>query len=107
MKIIFMLLQASYEVNIASKRETKKQPNLNNIRKIIFWDTTIDKIDWDKNKRAVIKRILERGNKSEINEIMSFYGKETISNEIKTMKKSYLPSFEKKYYRVQLNIADK
>ncbi|MEP1489748.1 MAG: HigA family addiction module antitoxin [Algibacter sp.] len=91
----FMLLQASYEVSITIKRETKKRPNLDNIRKIIFWDTTIDKIDWDKNKRAVIKRILERGNESEINEIISFYGRKTISNEIKSIKKSYLPSFEK------------
>ena len=56
----------------------------------------MDKIDWNKNKTAVIKRILERGNATEINEIISFYGKTTISNEIKLMKKSYLPSFEKK-----------
>ena len=91
----FMLLQASYEVKKAASNETKRQPNINIIRKAIFWDTTIDKIDWDKNKRAIIKRILERGNKTEINEIISFYGKRTISKEIKAIKKSYLPSFEK------------
>lgn len=55
----------------------------------------MDKIDWDKNKRAVIKRILERVNKTGIDEIISFYGKKIISNEIKLMKKSHLPSFEK------------
>jgi len=91
----FMLLQASYDVKEATKLLIKKQPNIDNIRKIIFWDTTIDKIDWDKNKKAVIKRILERGNETEINEIISFYGRETISREIKTIKKSFLPSFEK------------
>lgn len=88
----FMLLQASYDVKITAASEMKNTPNLNNIRKVIFWDTTIDKIDWQKNKRAIIKRILERGNKTEI---ISFYGKEAISNEIKSIKKSHLPSFEK------------
>ena len=91
----FMLLQASYDVKMTAASEMKNTPNLNKIRKVIFWDTTIDKIDWQKNKRAIIKRILERGNKTEINEIISFYGKEVISNEIKSIKKSHLPSFQK------------
>ena len=91
----FMLLQASYDVKRMSKSEMKRTPNINNIRKVIFWDTTIDKIDWNKNRKAIIKRILERGNTTEINEIISFYGKETISNIIKSIKKSHLPSFEK------------
>lgn len=91
----FMLLQASYDVKMTAASEIKNTPNINNIRKVIFWDTTIDKIDWNKNRRAIIKRILERGNETEINEIISFYGKKTISNEIKLIKKSHLPSFEK------------
>jgi addiction module HigA family antidote len=91
----FMLLQASYDVKTISESEIKITPNINKIRKAIFWDTTIDKIDWNKNKKAVIKRILERGNKTEINEIISFYGKKTISQEIKSIKESRLPSFQK------------
>lgn len=94
-KDYFMLLQASYDVKIIAESEIKSMPNINNIRRIIFWDTNFDKIDWNKNKKAIIKRILERGNKTEINEIISFYGKKTISKEIKLIKKSYLPSFEK------------
>jgi len=62
---------------------------------LIFWDTNFNKIDWNKNKKAVIKRILERGNETEINEIIRFYGKKIISKEIKSIKKSHLPSFEK------------
>lgn len=91
----FMLLQASYDVKKAAESETQNKPNINNFRKVIFWDTTIDKIDWVKNKNAVIKRVLERGNTTEINEIISFYGKETISKVIKSIKKSRIPSFEK------------
>jgi len=94
-KDYFMLLQSSYDVKIITESEIKETPNLNNIRKIIFWDTDFNKIDWKKNKKAVIKRILERGNKTEINEIISFYGKKTISKEIKSIKESHLPSFEK------------
>ncbi len=91
----FMLLQASYDVKIIMESEIKDTPNINNIRRIIFWDTNFNKIDWNKNKKAIIKRILERGNETEINEIIRFYGRKTISKEIKSIKKSYLPTFEK------------
>lgn len=94
-KDYFMLLQASYDVKMVAESEIKSSPNINNIRRVIFWDTNFDKIDWNKNKKAIIKRILERGNKTEINEIISFYGRKTISKEIKSIKESRFPSFEK------------
>ncbi len=90
----FMLLQASYDVKLATESEVKRTPNINKIRRVIFWDTTFDKIDWDKNRSAIIKRILERGNKTEINEIISFYGKQIISHEISSIKSPF-PAFEK------------
>lgn len=74
----FMLLQASYEVNKKLAEIPQATPNLNNIRKVLFWDTTFDKIDWDKNKTAIIKRVLERGNEKEKNEIINFYGKTSV-----------------------------
>ncbi len=89
-----MLLQSSYDVKIAATSELSNTPNINNIRKVIFWDTSFDKIDWNKNKRAIIKRILERGNNIEINEIISFYGKKIIANEIQSIKISHLPSLK-------------
>lgn len=91
----FMLLQASFNVKTIENARFKHTPDLSKIRKILFWDTTIDKIDWDKNRRVVIQRILERGNKEEINEIILFYGRETISKEVKQIKNSRLPSFSK------------
>ena len=91
----FMLLQASYDVkiaqNILSYHET---PNLKIIRRILFWDTNFYKIDWVKNKRAVIKRVFERGNEKEIKEIINFYGKATVKNELKNTSNTFLPSFE-------------
>lgn len=90
----FMLLQSSYDVKIIVESEIKRTPNINNIRPIIFWDTDFNKIDWNKNKKAVIKRILERGNTIEINEMISFYGKKTITKEIQSIGASHLPSFK-------------
>lgn len=96
----FMTLQASYDVKITLESEIRHTPNINNIRKVIFWDTDINKINWDKNSNSVIKRILERGNQKEINEIISFYGRKAISIEVKKIDNSRLPSFDnniKKY----------
>lgn len=98
----FMMLQASYEVKIKLAQTSKGTPNLNNIRKVLFWDTTFDKIDWHKNKRAIIKRILERGNDIEITEIIDFYGKATLCNMAKSIKSSRLASFQKNVEKFNL-----
>jgi len=91
----FMLLQAAHDVKKLSEFEFKSIPNLKKIRKTLFWDVEITEIDWSKSKRSVIQRVLERGNKLEIIEFIDFYGKETICEEMKYMKKSQSPSFEK------------
>ena len=89
----FMILQACYDVKIAqSKKIIQETPNLKNIRKILFWDTNYNKIDWIKNRKAIIKRIFERGNENEINEIIKFYGKETIKKELRNTHNNFLPS---------------
>jgi addiction module HigA family antidote len=69
------ILQSYYEI----KQYKEKEPaNLYtrspHIRKILFWDTDFDKINWGKYKKAVIQRVLERGSEEEINEIKQFYG---------------------------------
>ncbi len=90
----FMILQASYDVKHADISEFKNTiPDLNKIRRILFWDTDFDKIDWQKNKRAIIKRIFERGSEIEIKEILNFYGLEIVQKEIANIKESYLPTF--------------
>ncbi len=92
----FMLLQASYDVKkISLKEGAEITPNLKNIRKALFWDTDFDKIDWKRNKRAIVKRVFERGNDAEIHEIMSFYGIEEVRKEIRNIGSSYLDSFDK------------
>ncbi len=100
-KDYFMLLQASYNVKEALKLD-EKTPNLNKFRKVLFWDTSLDKIDWSKNKKAIIKRVLERGNKEEINELINFYGKGSIKEELKHIESSRIPAFQKNILKYHL-----
>ena len=55
-----------------------KTPNLSKLRRVVFWDTNMDTIDWEKYKQAVIIRVFERGNAEEQEEIIRFYGKEIV-----------------------------
>jgi hypothetical protein len=50
-------------------------PDLSKFNKSLFWDTKIEKINWIRNKKWVIKRVFEYGNDLEIKEIIHFYGK--------------------------------
>ncbi|WP_295717281.1 plasmid maintenance system antidote protein [Mucilaginibacter sp.] len=74
-----LLLQTYYEI----KKEQQKanlgeRPDLSVIRKKLFWDTDITKIDWEKQYKAVIQRVFERGNDDEKKEMLRFYGKDKI-----------------------------
>ena len=85
----FMLLQTYYDLMQAEKEFNKDiHPDLSKFRKILFWDTDFDQIDWIKNKRFVIKRIYNRGNKGEIDELIRFYGKEEVERIITEIDKN-------------------
>ena len=91
----FLILQACYDVRKAEIRLLNKRiPNLKNIRRVLFWDTDFDRINWIENRRSVIKRIFERGEEKEIQEIIEFYGKDIIKKELEKIGSSFLPSFE-------------
>ena len=77
----FMILQVYFDIETEKRRQNKEQPDLTKIRPVLFWDTKIERIDWSKQKRAVILRVFERGNDIEKEEITRFYGQGTI-NEI-------------------------
>ncbi|MES2827089.1 MAG: hypothetical protein V4687_03000 [Bacteroidota bacterium] len=72
------VLQAYYEIKLEKEKEIKNRPNLDAFRKILFWDTDIEKIDWTKQASSIIKRIFERGNDKEKKEITLFYGKDKV-----------------------------
>lgn len=73
-----VILQAYFDIEKEKSKLIIKTPNLEIIRKILFWDTDFQKLDWQKNEKAVIKRVFERGNDEEKKEITRFYGKKRV-----------------------------
>lgn len=75
----FALLQTYYDIELAKEQLEQPKPNLKHLRKALFWDTDIEKINWQKQYKPVIHRVFERGNKEEQDEILRFYGQEKIN----------------------------
>lgn len=74
------ILQAYYEIKKEQqKNQLNSSPDLSVIRAILFWDTDINKINWQIQCKSVIKRVFERGNFDEKKEIVRFYGKEKVA----------------------------
>ena len=75
----FMTLQVFYDIEEEKKKQDiNYHPDLTKLRPVLFWDTKIEKINWRRQKRAIIKRVFERGTTEEKEEIVRFYGKEVI-----------------------------
>lgn len=69
------LLQTFYDIEIyKQKQNLQLKPDLSLLRKGLFWDTDENTINWEKQYKAVVKRIFERGNISEKKEMIRFYG---------------------------------
>ncbi|WP_121965948.1 helix-turn-helix domain-containing protein [Myroides sp. N17-2] len=73
-----VLLQAYYDIQRIKEKESQDTPNLNILSKALFWDTDIQHINWNRQYRAVIQRVFERGNEKDKNEIIRFYGTDKI-----------------------------
>ena len=84
----FMVLQAYYELAMAKAKVTvaSASPDVSKLRKALFWDININRLDFIKRKQFVITRIFERGNHIEIGEIIRFYGKKDCIKTIKSSK---------------------
>lgn len=78
-----MILQVYYDIDQLKKNQNVETPDLQKLRTIIFWDTDFKSIDWNRQYKAVIRRVFERGNLREKNEITRFYGKEKIRQVLK------------------------
>jgi len=74
-----LMLQMFYDINEEKRKEASgHHPNFAILRKNLFWDTDINSIDWSKHYKAIIRRVFERGNLSEKEEIVRFYGPEKV-----------------------------
>lgn len=74
-----MTLQVYNDIAVA-KFDPNYKPDLSKIRKITFWDTTIESIDWKQMKRGVIERVFSYGNNDEQKEIIRFYSKNEVDS---------------------------
>ncbi|CAG5012967.1 hypothetical protein DYBT9275_05299 [Dyadobacter sp. CECT 9275] len=83
-----VLLQAYYDIKKEKEKHEHQAPNLTVLRKSLFWDTDISKIDWEAQAKAVIKRVFERGDDDEKREISRFYGQEKVQSAIETSETS-------------------
>ncbi|WP_066223737.1 helix-turn-helix transcriptional regulator [Formosa haliotis] len=87
------LLQTYFDIDQENKKTNHPTPNRSVLRTSLFWDTDIKKIDWNKQYKAVIRRVFERGNASEQNEIRRFYGAKKIKIALQTdIRRPYRPS---------------
>ena len=72
-----MTLQVYNDIRVA-KFDPNYKPDLSKIRKGLFWDTSLEMINWKQMKRGVIERIFSYGNEDEQKEIIRFYGKKEV-----------------------------
>ena len=74
----FMILQVFYDINQEKQKENLPRPDLRKLRRVLFWDTKLEAIDWQRQYKAIIKRIFERGNQEEKDEIIRYYGQDKV-----------------------------
>ena len=106
----FLILQAYYDLEAELKRLSAllPKPDLSKIRRSTFWEIDFDSIkhlDFDRYSSYIIKRIFERGNEAEIQEIIRFYGKEKCREVIRTARNLFYAAAENavKYLKLDKN----
>ena len=57
-----------------------------NLSPTLFWDTDVDSIDWEKQARSIIERVITRGDIDDWKQIKKFYGLPKIKKEIISMR---------------------
>lgn len=70
-----MIIQVYHDIKREEeKKAVKIKPDLSKLRKSLFWDTELEKIDWNKHRQFIIERVMERGTEMEKNMISELYG---------------------------------
>lgn len=80
----FMTLQVFYDIKEIKNKQRKFHPDFTKLRRVLFWDTKMENINWEKQKNAIIKRVFERGNEIEKGEIIRFYGQDIVNRVLNT-----------------------
>ncbi|MBC6113220.1 hypothetical protein H7U22_22680, partial [Pedobacter sp. CCM 8938] len=51
--------------------------------RVLFWDLDFDKLDWNRNYRTIMERVLDKGSPKDWEEMIRFYGREKVINALK------------------------
>lgn len=79
-----MSLQLYYDIAEEKRRQNAAlRPDVTKFRPALFWDVAVDRIDWQRNKAFVIQRVFERGDETEIREVLRFYGRDEILKQLR------------------------
>ena len=74
-----MTLQVYHDIARIKKAEDvashTEPPKLN---RVLFWDTKPENIDWQRHKGYIIRRVLERGDSTDKDKIVEYYGREAV-----------------------------
>ena len=55
----FMTLQVFFDIKEERMKQSKTHhPSFSSFRPALFWDTKIESLDWNRQKRSIIKRVL-------------------------------------------------
>lgn len=85
-----LIMQVFYDIEKDKQKDIGKSlSGIPDVRRILFWDTDFDKIDWAASRESVITRILERGSDAEKAEIARYYGVPVDSLKDYAFKSSY------------------
>ena len=61
------------------------------LRKSLFWDVPMEKLNLNTNKRLIIERVFSRGNMPELKQVLNYYPEKVLVDQLKSIK-----SFDKK-----------
>mgnify|MGYP003299505517 FL=1 len=85
-----LIMQVYYDIEKDKQKDIGKSlSGIPDVRRILFWDTDFDKIDWAASRESIITRILERGSDAEKAEIARYYGVPVDSLKDYAFKSSY------------------
>jgi hypothetical protein len=56
----------------------KAEKNKPELSKQAFWDVDMDSIDYEKNARFVVEKVIDRGNHRDFLQILAYYGKDNV-----------------------------
>jgi len=72
------------------------------LRKELFWDVDLNRLDAEKNARLIIERVFRYGTTDELKTLFGHYGRETITKEI--LQAGYLDKKTLSFASMILNI---